>query len=50
MVQEVLVVLVVLVHEEVEMEVLDQMVVVALALTTERLLAGGADEVRHQFH
>ena len=49
--QEVLVVFVVLVVlEEAEMEVLGQMVVVVLALTTDRLLAGEADEVRHQFH
>ena len=45
--QEVLVVLVA--PEEVEVEVLDQMVVVVLALTTDRLLAGEADEVRQQF-
>ena len=47
-VQEVLVVLVV--FEEVDVEVLDHMMVVVLALTTDRLLAGEAEEVRHQFH
>ena len=49
-VQVVMVALVVLVVlAEAEMEVLDHMVAFVLALTTDRLLAGEADEVRHQF-